>query len=249
MSDKPSSTALRQFFPNSNTSSDGSNLIVNYLPPEILDSELKKLFEQFGPIESAMVVKTKEGFTRGYGFVKFTNTFDARAAMEALNGLPLYGKRLKVSISVPRPEGSTPVHQPPQTMASVVSGSRVVLPPGCQSAEEKLVVQPSFQMPMPPSLYQFGPGVAMISQSQQAAPSQMLPTAQPLSHNVQVSEPRPFMQLLPAAPTQMMQLCKRDLQMGSASQSNGFMAGGLSASGRGGPELVANSGNVFVIIS
>lgn len=41
---------------------------------------------------------SKEGVSRGYGFVNFDNVKSAREAMDELNGLELEGKKLKVEL-------------------------------------------------------------------------------------------------------------------------------------------------------
>ncbi|KAH9586436.1 RNA recognition motif domain [Trypanosoma melophagium] len=74
------------------------NLIVNYLPPLMDETELYRLFSQFGPIESVKIIYDKETKeSRGYGFVKYVHFFSATYAINGLNGYHIVGKRLKVA--------------------------------------------------------------------------------------------------------------------------------------------------------
>ncbi|PWV19733.1 putative RNA-binding protein [Trypanosoma cruzi] len=74
------------------------NLIVNYLPPMMDETQLYGLFGQFGPIESVKIIYDKETReSRGYGFVKYVHYFSASYAANSLNGYCIAGKRLKVA--------------------------------------------------------------------------------------------------------------------------------------------------------
>ncbi|KAG8340492.1 putative RNA recognition motif (a k a RRM RBD or RNP domain) [Trypanosoma vivax] len=76
------------------------NLIVNYLPPMMDESQLYQLFAQFGPIESVKIIYDKETKeSRGYGFVKYVYFPSASHAMNLLNGYHIAGKRLKVAFA------------------------------------------------------------------------------------------------------------------------------------------------------
>nr|CCC94669.1 putative RNA-binding protein [Trypanosoma congolense IL3000] len=76
------------------------NLIVNYLPPMMDETQLFQLFAQFGPIESVKIIYDKvTRESRGYGFVKYTFFFSATYAVHWLNGYHIAGKRLKVAFA------------------------------------------------------------------------------------------------------------------------------------------------------
>lgn len=73
------------------------NLMVNYLPRTWGDSELRQYFTQYGEIESSKVVVDRTtNASKGYGFVKFVNRNEAEAAMTALQGQEVEGRRLKI---------------------------------------------------------------------------------------------------------------------------------------------------------
>ncbi|RNF26992.1 RNA-binding protein [Trypanosoma conorhini] len=81
------------------TGADPRNLIVNYIPTPVSDESLRRLFERFGPLVSARVIRDrKKGeHPKGYGFVVYADPESGLAAMEAMNGFEIHNKRLRVS--------------------------------------------------------------------------------------------------------------------------------------------------------
>ncbi|KAG8377304.1 hypothetical protein BUALT_Bualt08G0019300 [Buddleja alternifolia] len=73
-----------------------TNVYVKNLSESATDENLKKIFEKFGPITSAVVMKDANGKSRCFGFVNFKNPDDAAAAAENLNGSSLDDKVLYV---------------------------------------------------------------------------------------------------------------------------------------------------------
>ena len=70
------------------------------------DEDLKKAFEEFGQVESAVVVTDKiDGRSKGFGFVEMPNNDEAINAIKEMNGRELNGRALKVNESKPKPEG------------------------------------------------------------------------------------------------------------------------------------------------
>lgn len=86
-----------------NTEDSKTNLIVNYLPQNMTQEELKSLFGSIGEIESCKLVRDKitEGQSLGYGFVNYIDSKDAEKAINTLNGLRLQTKTIKVSYARP----------------------------------------------------------------------------------------------------------------------------------------------------
>ena len=81
---------------------DRSNLIVNYLQTNVNEEDLERLFSEYGLIQSLKIVRDKAtGISMGFGFVNFETNDAASRAAEALNGLELQGKRIKVSVARP----------------------------------------------------------------------------------------------------------------------------------------------------
>ncbi|XP_059580638.1 ELAV-like protein 2 isoform X9 [Alligator mississippiensis] len=79
-----------------NTEDSKTNLIVNYLPQNMTQEELKSLFGSIGEIESCKLVRDKiTGQSLGYGFVNYVDPKDAEKAINTLNGLRLQTKTIK----------------------------------------------------------------------------------------------------------------------------------------------------------
>ncbi|KAI6058401.1 ELAV-like protein 2 isoform X8 [Aix galericulata] len=84
------------------TEDSKTNLIVNYLPQNMTQEELKSLFGSVGEIESCKLVRDKiTGQSLGYGFVNYVDPKDAEKAINTLNGLRLQTKTIKVSYARP----------------------------------------------------------------------------------------------------------------------------------------------------
>jgi hypothetical protein len=65
---------------------------------EMTEQELGKLFEEFGAVASARIITNRfNGKSKGYGFVEMGNRGEAQAAMRALNGREIRGRRIVVN--------------------------------------------------------------------------------------------------------------------------------------------------------
>lgn len=83
----------------------GTNLIVNYLPQNMTQEEIKSLFSSIGEVESCKLIRDKSTCQNlGYGFVNYSNAKDAERAINTLNGLRLQNKTIKVSLARPSSE-------------------------------------------------------------------------------------------------------------------------------------------------
>ena len=72
-----------------------SNLYIKNLSETVDDEELKKMFETFGEITSAKIMRDEKGVSRCFGFVCFANADEATRAvtemhLKLVNGKPLY---------------------------------------------------------------------------------------------------------------------------------------------------------------
>lgn len=75
-----------------------NKLHVGNLAYAVTDDTLKGAFEQFGIVESAIVVRDKNsGKSKGFGFVEMQSENDAAQAVEKLNKTPLEGRVIFVS--------------------------------------------------------------------------------------------------------------------------------------------------------
>jgi len=85
----------------------GKKLYVGNLGYGVTDSDLTKMFEAHGTVESAQVIMDRDtGRSKGFGFVEMKTDQEAQAAIAALNGHDSGGRALTVNEARPRPEGS-----------------------------------------------------------------------------------------------------------------------------------------------
>src|SRR2546426_2097183 len=81
-------------------------LYVGNLTYGVTDSDLSKLFEPHGSVESAQVIMDRDtGRSKGFGFVEMKSDQEAQAAIAALNGKEMDGRALTVNEARPKPEG------------------------------------------------------------------------------------------------------------------------------------------------
>jgi RNA recognition motif-containing protein len=73
-------------------------LYVGNFPFSMTDPELQSIFEPYGTIESAKIVRNpKTGRSRGFALVAMTNDVEAEKAMAELNGKESRGRALTVN--------------------------------------------------------------------------------------------------------------------------------------------------------
>jgi cold-inducible RNA-binding protein len=84
----------------------GRKLYVGNLGYGVTDSDLTKMFEAHGTVESAQIIMDRDtGRSKGFGFVEMKTDQEAQAAMTALNGQDSGGRALTVNEAKPRTEG------------------------------------------------------------------------------------------------------------------------------------------------
>ena len=84
----------------------GKKLYVGNLGYGVTDSDLAKMFEAHGTVESAQVIIDRDtGRSKGFGFVEMKTDQEAEAAIAALNGQDSGGRALTVNEARPRTEG------------------------------------------------------------------------------------------------------------------------------------------------
>lgn len=77
----------------------GANLFVYGIPDSYRDPDLATLFASFGTIVSAKVqMDLQTSRSKGFGFVSFTDASLANAAISAMDGFVLQGKKLNVRV-------------------------------------------------------------------------------------------------------------------------------------------------------
>jgi RNA recognition motif-containing protein len=84
----------------------GKKLYVGNLAYSISDSDLLRMFEPHGTVQSAQVIMDRDtGRSKGFGFVEMGSDQEAQAAIQALNGTDVEGRALTVNEARPKPEG------------------------------------------------------------------------------------------------------------------------------------------------
>ncbi len=75
-----------------------SKLFVGGLSYSTDEQKLTEAFSQYGEVTSAVVIRDKaSGDSKGFGFVEMKSQSEAQAAMDALNGANLDGRRIAVN--------------------------------------------------------------------------------------------------------------------------------------------------------
>lgn len=78
-------------------------LYVGNLTYEVTNSDLERMFQPHGQVESAQVIMDRDtGRSKGFGFVEMGTPQEAQAAIQALNGQDANGRALTVNEAKPR---------------------------------------------------------------------------------------------------------------------------------------------------
>jgi len=82
------------------------NIYVGNLLRTLSESELKEVFQVYGTVQTASIIKDKmTGDSRGFGFVEMPNRDEAMKAIASLNGKDLKGRNMTVNEAKPRTDG------------------------------------------------------------------------------------------------------------------------------------------------
>jgi len=80
---------------------ESSSVIVRNLSYKLQEDEFGQLFEDCGSIKKFRIIKNEEGQSKGFGFVDFDSSADARNAI-AKSGTLVHGRNITVEFSVPK---------------------------------------------------------------------------------------------------------------------------------------------------
>jgi cold-inducible RNA-binding protein len=81
----------------------GKKLYVGNLSYQTTESDLEKLFQPHGTVQSAQVIMDREtSRSKGFGFVEMDSGAEAETAIAALNGQQFNGRALTVNEARPR---------------------------------------------------------------------------------------------------------------------------------------------------
>lgn len=122
----------------------GNNLYVKNLSDDIDDDRLRAEFTQFGTITSCKIMRDEKGYSRGFGFVCFTQPEEATKAVTELNGRMIGQKPIYVALA-----------QRKDVRRAQLEAQRAMnmrMPPGAMPPGAAMFAQPSpymYQQPMP----------------------------------------------------------------------------------------------------
>jgi len=81
------------------------NIYIANLSYGVNDADLKELFQEYGEVTSANVIKDRDtGRSRGFAFVEMPNDSEALKAIKELNGAEYDGKEITVNTAKPKTE-------------------------------------------------------------------------------------------------------------------------------------------------
>jgi RNA recognition motif-containing protein len=88
------------------------NIFVGNLATNTSELTLQTLFEAFGQVLSVKVVNDRDtAASRGFAFIEMSSDAEAQAAIAALNGTVIDGRRLNVNEARPKDVNSSNVQQ------------------------------------------------------------------------------------------------------------------------------------------
>lgn len=83
------------------------NIYVGNLSYGISDQDLEEIFQEFGEVISAKVIKDREtGRSKGFAFVEMENDVEAQNAIEKLDGSEIDSRTVKVNKARPKSQHS-----------------------------------------------------------------------------------------------------------------------------------------------
>jgi RNA-binding protein 39 len=114
------------------TPPDGIRIYVGSLMFTITESDLRPIFEAFGPLTSVEIHRdpsTQQ--SKGFGFISFQNREDGETALAALDGFSLAGRPMKVGYANPTDQANSAKAKAGLPSTTTGSGSSgMILPPG-----------------------------------------------------------------------------------------------------------------------
>ena len=82
-----------------------AKLYVGNLAYSVSDADLETMFAPYGSVKSAQVIMDRDtGRSKGFGFVEMGSNEEAQAAITAMNGKEMDGRKLTVNEARPREE-------------------------------------------------------------------------------------------------------------------------------------------------
>jgi len=90
-------------------------IFIANVPHKLDESELKRMLTQFGQVESVKLLTDKEtGKRKGFGFIEMPVKDQAKAAITALNGKEIYGRKIALTEAAIKEEEAAGSFQRPK---------------------------------------------------------------------------------------------------------------------------------------
>jgi RNA recognition motif-containing protein len=84
----------------------GRKLYVGNLPYSATEASLREAFSASGTVDSVSVISDRDtGQSKGFAFVEMSSDQEAQAATQAMNGVTLDGRQIKVNEAKPKAAG------------------------------------------------------------------------------------------------------------------------------------------------
>lgn len=98
-------------------------IFIGNLPWSIGDDALYETFREYGEIDECVVIKERDGRSKGYGFVTYSEPAAAQTAIDAMNGNEYSGRKINVNAatSTRRPVLAKPEKAPGADKAATTS--------------------------------------------------------------------------------------------------------------------------------
>ncbi|OZJ06451.1 hypothetical protein BZG36_00561 [Bifiguratus adelaidae] len=94
--------ALAEYNPEQDPNAQGTDafksLFVGRVAYDLTERDLQKEFDHYGPVKSVILVKDKDGNSRGYAFIEFERESDMKAAYRDADGVKVNGRRIVVDV-------------------------------------------------------------------------------------------------------------------------------------------------------
>ena len=83
-------------------------LFVGGLSANLDDVDVKEMFELYGNVQSSVLVKDKAtGKSKGFAFIDMPNDAEGKEAMDLLDGVAIFGKKIAVKLAEEQPPRNT----------------------------------------------------------------------------------------------------------------------------------------------
>jgi polyadenylate-binding protein len=79
----------------------GANLLIQDLHSDANEEELRRIFQQFGPVLSCKIERFKDGTSRGMAYVQFATIEQVEYALAKMGGELIHGKAIRVQLHKP----------------------------------------------------------------------------------------------------------------------------------------------------